>query len=89
MRSMTKTYFGVAYVVALIVAVLFSITIIGLVFGIPLFMAANKFKAAKDMSDADLVANRSKLLGWGIFTSIALAPTFVGLIIMLSIILRI
>ena len=83
MRSMTKTYFGVAYVVALIVAVLFSITIIGLVFGIPLFMAANKFKAAKDMSDADLVANRSTLLGWGIFTSIALAPTFVGLIIML------
>lgn len=83
MRDLTKTYFNVAYIIALVVGIIYSLTIAGLVFGIPLFMAAKRFKRAKDMSDADLVKNRSSLFGWGIFTSIVMAPTVLGLIIML------
>ena len=80
---MTKNYFTVAYFVALIFGILFALTIAGIIFAIPLFMAAKRFKKAKDMSDEELVANRGSLFGWGIFTSIMLAPTFIGFIIML------
>lgn len=83
MRDMTKAYFTVAYIVALVVGIIYSLTIVGLIFGIPLFMASKRFKLAKDMSDADLVSNRSSLFGWGIFTALVMSPTVIGLIIML------
>lgn len=83
MRETVKTYFQVAWIIALIVGIIYSISIIGLIVGIPLFIGCEKFKNAVDMNDKELVENRKNLLGWGIFLSIVLAPTIVGLVVML------
>lgn len=86
---MTKTYFTVAWIVSLVAAIIYSVTIIGLILGIPLFIAMSKFKAAQEMEDSQLVENRKNLLGWGIFLSIVLAPTFIGLIVILVFVLMV
>ena len=83
MREMTKTYFTVAYWVSLILAIFFTITIAGIVLAIPLFIAQGKFAKAMVMTDEELVKNRGSLFGWGIFLSIVLAPSVIGLIVML------
>lgn len=83
MKDMVKTYFTVAWIASIVVGVLYSITIFGLILGIPLFMGAPKFKNASNMSDSDLVKNRSNLFGWGIFLAIVLAPSILGLVIAL------
>lgn len=83
MRQTVKTYFKIERVISLIFAVIFSMTIIGLILGIPLFKASGRFKRAVDMSDAELIENRSSLFTWGIVIAVLLSPTFIGLVLML------
>ena len=80
MKEASKIYFTAAWIVSLVVGILYSITFIGLLFGIPLFIASGKFNKAKDMTDEDLIKNRGNLFGWGVFLAIVLAPTVLGLI---------
>lgn len=81
MKDVAKTYFLVAWIVSLVLGILYTITLIGVIFGIPLFVCAKRFKRATKMSDADLITNRKSLLGWGIFLAVILSPTVLGLII--------
>ena len=83
MKDMVKTYFTVAWIVALITGIIYSLTIVGLIIGIPLFMGAKRFKRANEMLDDELIANRSNLFGWGIFLAIVLAPSILGLAVVL------
>ena len=83
MKQMKNIYFTAAWIISLVLGILFSITLIGLVIGIPLFIASSKFKKANNMTDEELINNRGKLLGWGIFLSIVLTPSIFGLIIAL------
>lgn len=47
------------------------------------FKASSKFKKARNYSNAELIAERKSLLGWGIFSAIMLAPSILGLVIIL------
>ena len=87
MKDFTKIYFVVAWVVSLILGIFYSITLIGLIVGIPLFICMSKFKAASKMKDDELIAKRKNLLGWGVFLAVMLAPTILGLIIALILVL--
>ena len=89
MKETTKIYFQVAWIVSLVAGILYSITIVGLIVGIPLFICSSKFKSAIDMQDKELVENRKNLLGWGIFLSIVLSPTIIGLVVFLIFVLLI
>ena len=83
MKSTVQLYFTVARILSLVVGILFCITVIGAIIGVPLIIASNKFKEASVMTDAELVKNRGSLLGWGIFVAIVFSPTFLGLIVLL------
>lgn len=83
MKETVNVYFVVARILTLIFGILYCITIFGAVLGIPLIIASGKFKKASNMTDEELVQNRSSLLGWGIFTAIVFAPTIVGLVVLL------
>lgn len=83
MKEMKDIYFVVMRVIALIFGIIACITIIGAIIGIPLIIGSNKFGEAVKMSDEQLVQNRGAILGWGIFMAIVLAPTFIGLILIL------
>ena len=80
---MKNVYFTAGWIISLVLGIIFCITIVGALLGVPLLMASSKFKAGKDMSDEDLIKNRSNLFGWGIFLAIVLSPTIIGLIVML------
>ena len=64
MRGVTKGYFIAMRIVDLIFAILLCITIIGIIFAIPLFMAANKFREASEMDTQYLISNKGNILGW-------------------------
>lgn len=83
MKDFVKTYFTVAWIASLVFAILYAITIVGIVLSIPLFIAMNRYKSAVNYSDEELVEKRKSLLGWGIFLSIALSSTGIGLIVAL------
>ena len=83
MRNFTKTYFTVAQIVTLILGILLSISIVGLILGIPLFIASSKYKKFGQLSDEELIKVRNSVLGWNIFTAIVLSPSILGLIIVL------
>lgn len=89
MHQFTKIYFKVAQIVSLILAILLSITIIGIIIGIPLFIASGKFKEFYTLTDEKLVERKNSILGWGIFLSIVLAPSIIGLIVMLVIVIMV
>ncbi len=83
MKDMVGIYFTVARIMSLIFGILFCITIIGAILGVPMIIASNKFRDASKMSDKELVENRSVILAWGIFIAIVFSPTFIGLIVLL------
>ncbi len=83
MKDTIRIYFNIARLLSLVFGILFCITIVGAIFGIPMIIASNKFKDALSMTDEQLVANRGSILGWGIFLAIVFSPTFVGLILLL------
>lgn len=83
MKEASKIYFTVAWIVAMITGAIYSLTIVGLIIGIPLFIGGSKFNYARGMSDDLLVKNRSTLLGWGVFFAVVLAPTVIGTIVVL------
>ncbi len=83
MKDFVKTYATVMYIVGLVIGIIFCVTIVGALVGIPLIIGSNKFKIAKDASMSELVEMRSSLLGWGIFYSIVVAGSIFGFICIL------
>lgn len=80
MKETSKLYFKVISIVDLVIAIILSITVVGLIIAIPLFIAYSKFNKASVMTDEELIKNRSSLFGWGIFSAIVLSPSVIGLI---------
>lgn len=64
---MEKTLFKVTGYIALIMGIFYSITIIGLIIGIPLIIGGNKFIAYSEYANNDLIENKSNILFWSIF----------------------
>ncbi len=89
MKQMKNIYFTTAWIISLILGILFCITVVGAIFGVPLLIAASKFNVARKMSDEELVKNRSNLFGWGIFLAIVLSPTIIGLIVLLILVIMV
>lgn len=83
MKQMKNIYFTTAWIVSLVIGIIFSITIAGLILGIPLLIASSKFNRARKMTDDELIENRGNLFGWGIFLAIILTPSILGLIVAL------
>lgn len=81
MRNFAKTYFKIIEIVDLIFAILFAITIAGIIFAIPFYFAYKKFKAAGNMTDAQLIESKGSIMGWGIFNAIIFSPTIIFLIV--------
>lgn len=89
MKQMKNAYFTTGRIISLILGILFTITFIGAIIGIPLLICSKKFKNARNMSDEELIKNRGNLFGWGIFLMIILAPTILGLIIILPFVIMV
>lgn len=83
MRQTVNIYFNVARILSLIFGIIFCITLIGAIIGIPMIIASKRFGEASNMTDELLVANRTSILGWGIFLAIVFSPTIFGLILLL------
>jgi len=64
---MDKVILKIAGIFALIMGVIYSITIIGLIVGVPLIIGGIKFMNYSNMTDAKLTSEKSNLLGWSIF----------------------
>jgi len=64
---MDKVILKIAGIFALVVGVLCSLTIIGLIIGIPLIIGGIKFMNYSNMTDVKLTSEKSSLLGWSIF----------------------
>lgn len=80
MKNFSRIYFKVSQIIDIIIAVIFAITIVGIIFAIPFFFAAKRFKKGYDATDKELIKMKGKLLGWGIFNAIALAPSVLDMI---------
>ena len=89
MKQMKNVYFTVGWIFSLILGIIFTITVVGAIVGVPLIIGAQKFNKARTMTDEELVKNRANLLGWGIFLSIILAPTVIGLIVVIICVLMV
>lgn len=64
---MDKVLLKAAGIVAIIVGIFSCITIIGLLWGIPLIIGGNKFLKFAVMDDEELLLYRDSILGWSIF----------------------
>lgn len=70
----TKTYFTIMSIVMLVVGILWCCTIVGLLWGIPIIIGAQKMKAAENMSHEQLKQNNVTLLVWAIIFGVFASP---------------
>lgn len=88
MKEGSKIYFTIMYIVNLILGIIFTITLVGAIFGIPMIIGANKFKNAQNASNQELKEMRTSLFAWGIFFGIIWIGTIlVGVLIIVMAIL--
>ena len=84
MSEFSRTYLKVMDILTLVLGIVFCVTIIGAVFGVPLIIAHGRFKeACEARTSAELIEMRGSLFGWGIFSAIAMSGTILGLIIII------
>lgn len=89
MKNFTRGYFTTMRILDLIAGILFCISLAGLILGVPLIISSIKFKNFRKMTDEELVSAKGKVLGWGIFNMIIFAPTILGFLIMLIIVVAV
>lgn len=73
-----STYFKVSKVISIIVGVILCFTIIGIIFAVPLFIAASKFSEWTYLSDDELLSHKDSIIIWSILCSALAFP--IGLI---------
>ncbi len=83
MNNTAKTYFQVLSIVSLVVGILFCLTILGCIIGVPLIIGSNKMREAQSMNEQQLIYNRTTLFAWGIFMAIAFSGSIVCLVLVL------
>lgn len=83
MQSTAKFYFKAMKILDMIIGIIYCITIVGMIFGIPLIIASKRFGKASQLESDYLVEHRGGLLGWGIFSAIAFAPSVIGFIVII------
>ena len=81
MRNIAKSYFTIIGVINLVAGMIWCLTIIGSIIGIPLMIAAKKLSSAVKMSDDELVARRANILKWGMVSAIFAPIPVAGTII--------
>lgn len=65
--QLDKMVLKISGLIAIIVGIGWSFTIIGLIVGIPLILGGSTVMNYATMTDKEIIANRSSLLGWSIF----------------------
>lgn len=82
---MDKTLLKVGGVVAIIIGVCYSITIFGLIIGIPMIIGGVAFTGYAKLKDEEVMFAKGSILGWSIFFLLfAGIPGILGIIFYLS-----
>ncbi len=63
---MDKILLKISGILALVVGILYCLTIVGAIIGVPLIIGGIKVKDYADMSDEELLKNKDSLLVWSI-----------------------
>lgn len=78
---MDKTLIKAAGITAIIFGILYSITIIGAIIGVPLIIGGSNFVDYSKLDDEKIKEKKDTMLGWSIFfTLTAFIPGVLGLI---------
>ena len=73
-RNRNYVVLTIMAILGFVMGILYSITIIGLIIGIPMIMGAKKYLDWAKMTDEELLSVKQSILGWAIFFSIFLFP---------------
>lgn len=73
-QNRNSTWFSAVGIISIIAGILYSITIIGLIVGIPLFIGASKFLGYSKMSDDEVLAEKSNVMVWSIVFAVVMFP---------------
>lgn len=69
-----STWFTAVGIVSIIAGVLYCITLIGIIVGIPLFIGAAKYLNYAKMSDEAVLAEKSTVMVWAIVFAVVMFP---------------
>ncbi|MCL2540723.1 MAG: DUF5362 family protein [Firmicutes bacterium] len=75
----------VTAVLCYIIGILYCLTIIGAIFGIPLIMAGNFYWKCASMNESELLAIREKYLYWSIYSGIVGFPYITACVVVVYI----
>ncbi len=73
-QSQMRSYFNVMYYVFLILGILYTVSIVGAIIGIPMIIGACKYKEAYEASMDQLISLKGTVWGWGLFFGIITLP---------------
>ena len=62
-----KALLKAAGIIAVVIGIICSLTIVGLLWGIPLIIGGYKFNEYAGLDDSEIVNHKSSILGWSIF----------------------
>lgn len=63
---MDKTLLKISGIIAIVVGILYCITIVGAIVGIPLIIGGNKIKSYADCTDEEVISAKDSILVWTI-----------------------
>jgi len=69
-----SSWFMASKIIGLVFGILFCITIIGAIAGVPLIIGALFFGKCQNMTNEDVLANRNTIMVWGIIFTIIMFP---------------
>jgi len=64
---MDKIILKITGIITLVLGIFYSITIIGLIVGVPLIIGGSKFIGYSNMTDERIIEEKNSILGWSIF----------------------
>ncbi len=74
MKVDVKVYFNLMRIFMLIVGILLCITLIGIIFGVPMIIGSNAMGKAENYSQKQLKENNTTLLVWGVIFGACTLP---------------
>jgi phosphate/sulfate permease len=64
---MEKSLLKISGIIATVLGIIYSVTIIGAIVGIPLIIGGSKMMGYANLSDSELNEKKDSILGWSIF----------------------
>lgn len=83
MNNKNETVFSILGVLGMIAGILFCITIVGAIIGIPIIIGANRYSKWAKQSDEQVFEERSDVSLWGVVYAIFIFP--IGLIALIPV----